>query len=356
VAQSQFQAESVYGMSWVRNVAVQETFARALPQRSLVVDWSRDIGLDQLEQQLRSSAGQTLLVIAAVVDGHLVAWDEQGARRFSIPWHRWYETVASLDMEIVLFDCAFGPGPKSKPDEDKLPDDEFVGRAATGLAHSLHAAGTATFLDFVSRFAREMAGVHWEQRHNVVGLIQSPATSRHRSEPSRVLSLETRFYCVQSSGDSMRLGEPAGRIFCLKPARDPYRDKAHVLAVRIGVAALSLLAAGILAGFCLWLRRAAPREGGRPAAPGLPVQLYYEPLRELNLTDQTVEDAALRQLSTLPGIKRLHLAGSSITDAGLKHIAKCKSLEIVTLRQTKVTTRGVQWLRRKLPGCQIRLD
>lgn len=59
-------------------------------------------------------------------------------------------------------------------------------------------------------------------------------------------------------------------------------------------------------------------------------------LRELTV-DTPIDDAALRHIGQLPGIRSLGLAKQDVGDAGLAHLGAMKSLERLDLRSTRVT-------------------
>jgi hypothetical protein len=72
-------------------------------------------------------------------------------------------------------------------------------------------------------------------------------------------------------------------------------------------------------------------------------------LHGTKFTDHHVE-----ALAWLPRLRELSLSGTNVTDAVLKQLGGLKRLEVLDLRGTRVTKKGVEGLRKALPGCRIK--
>ena len=69
-----------------------------------------------------------------------------------------------------------------------------------------------------------------------------------------------------------------------------------------------------------------------------------------------VQNASLRNLRGLAGLRVLALQGNPITDAGLEHLKKLANLDELRLVDTEVTSKGVADLQAALPNCKIIWD
>jgi len=79
----------------------------------------------------------------------------------------------------------------------------------------------------------------------------------------------------------------------------------------------------------------------------------FKNLTRLNLENTDISDAALEHLKALPNLEQLNLYGTNITDKGLEAFAKYPSLKVVYLWQTKVSKSGIEHLKKSLPKLQI---
>lgn len=79
----------------------------------------------------------------------------------------------------------------------------------------------------------------------------------------------------------------------------------------------------------------------------------FKNLTRLNLENTDITDASLEHLKTLPNLEQLNLYGTKITNSGLQVLAKFPSLKVVYLWQTKVSKSGIEQLRKSLPSLQI---
>ncbi|GAB2636418.1 ribonuclease inhibitor [Emticicia sediminis] len=79
----------------------------------------------------------------------------------------------------------------------------------------------------------------------------------------------------------------------------------------------------------------------------------FKNLIKLNLENTAITDASLEHLKTLPNLEQLNLYGTKITDSGLQTLAKYPSLKVVYLWQTKVSKLGIEQLKKASPKLQI---
>lgn len=79
----------------------------------------------------------------------------------------------------------------------------------------------------------------------------------------------------------------------------------------------------------------------------------FKNLTKLNLENTAITDASLEHLKTLPNLEQLNLYGTNITDKGLEVLAKYPNLKVVYLWQTKVSKSGIEQLKKALPKLQI---
>lgn len=79
----------------------------------------------------------------------------------------------------------------------------------------------------------------------------------------------------------------------------------------------------------------------------------FKNLTRLNLENTAVTDASLEHLKTLPHLEQLNLYGTKITDSGLQTLAKYPNLKVVYVWQTKVSKSGIEQLKKALPKLQI---
>lgn len=79
----------------------------------------------------------------------------------------------------------------------------------------------------------------------------------------------------------------------------------------------------------------------------------FKNLTKLNLENTEISDGALEHLKALPNLEQLNLYGTNITDKGLEALSKYPNLKVVYLWQTKVSKSGIEQLKRTLPKLQI---
>ncbi len=79
----------------------------------------------------------------------------------------------------------------------------------------------------------------------------------------------------------------------------------------------------------------------------------FKNLTRLNLENTDISDAALEHLKTLPNLEQLNLYGTNITDKGLEALIKYPNLKVVYLWQTKVSKSGIEQLKKASPKLQI---
>jgi Leucine-rich repeat (LRR) protein len=79
-------------------------------------------------------------------------------------------------------------------------------------------------------------------------------------------------------------------------------------------------------------------------------------LRWLDLRDTQVTDAGLKELGRMKSLEFLSLNGTKVTEAGLLHLHGLAGLITLNLTKTAVTAQGIAALRKALPGCQILSD
>jgi hypothetical protein len=76
-------------------------------------------------------------------------------------------------------------------------------------------------------------------------------------------------------------------------------------------------------------------------------------LKVLDLHTTGITDADLQQLRDLPALKELYLMNNPITDAGLEHLQGLKSLRILFRNGTEATQSGLAKLKQAIPGLQV---
>ena len=79
----------------------------------------------------------------------------------------------------------------------------------------------------------------------------------------------------------------------------------------------------------------------------------FKNLTRLNLENTNISDVTLEHLKALPNLEQLNLYGTNITDSGLLALSKYSSLKVVYLWQTKVSKSGIEHLKKSLPKLQI---
>jgi uncharacterized membrane protein len=79
----------------------------------------------------------------------------------------------------------------------------------------------------------------------------------------------------------------------------------------------------------------------------------FKNLTRLNLENTAITDASLEHLKTLSNLEQLNLYGTKITDSGLLTLAKFPNLKVVYLWQTKVSKSGIEQLKKASPKLQI---
>lgn len=79
----------------------------------------------------------------------------------------------------------------------------------------------------------------------------------------------------------------------------------------------------------------------------------FKNLTKLNLQNTAITDASLEHLKTLPNLEQLNLYGTNITDKGLEALIKYPNLKVIYLWQTKVSKSGIEKLKKALPKLQI---
>lgn len=79
----------------------------------------------------------------------------------------------------------------------------------------------------------------------------------------------------------------------------------------------------------------------------------FKNLKKLNLENTAITDASLGHLKTLPNLEQLNLYGTNITDRGLEALTKYPNLKVIYLWQTKASKSGIEQLRKSLPNLQI---
>lgn len=81
----------------------------------------------------------------------------------------------------------------------------------------------------------------------------------------------------------------------------------------------------------------------------------FKNLKKLNLENTAITDASLEHLKTLPNLEQLNLYGTNITDRGLEALTKYPNLKVVYLWQTKASKSGIEQLKKALPKLQIEM-
>ena len=79
----------------------------------------------------------------------------------------------------------------------------------------------------------------------------------------------------------------------------------------------------------------------------------FTDLRQLNLSRVELTDSGLEKLTGLASLDQLDLAGNPVTDAGLDHLRPLKSLRSLLLNDTKTTAAGQKQLVEAMPKLQI---
>lgn len=79
----------------------------------------------------------------------------------------------------------------------------------------------------------------------------------------------------------------------------------------------------------------------------------FKNLKKLNLENTAITDASLEHLKTLPNLEQLNLYGTNITDRGLEALTKYPNLKVIYLWQTKASKSGIEQLKKALPKLQI---
>jgi uncharacterized membrane protein len=79
----------------------------------------------------------------------------------------------------------------------------------------------------------------------------------------------------------------------------------------------------------------------------------FKNLTRLNLENTDISDVALEHLKVLPNLEQLNLYGTNITDKGLEVLTKYPNLKVIYLWQTKVSKSGIEQLKKALPKLQI---
>lgn len=81
---------------------------------------------------------------------------------------------------------------------------------------------------------------------------------------------------------------------------------------------------------------------------------HMSKLHQLHLSRSAVTDAGMKHVSRLSNIVSLRLNDTSISDVGLVHLAKLPKLQDLQVLNTKVTRKGIDALKRALPGVIVR--
>ena len=76
-------------------------------------------------------------------------------------------------------------------------------------------------------------------------------------------------------------------------------------------------------------------------------------LQELSLYDTAITNDGLVHMQDLRQLRILSLAATQITDKGLRNIQELKNLEALEISDTKVTSEGIESLQKHLPNCVI---
>lgn len=85
----------------------------------------------------------------------------------------------------------------------------------------------------------------------------------------------------------------------------------------------------------------------------LPRLLHLSGLKELYLSNTTIDDGNLHQIASLTGLRRLYIYHTEISDSALPGLFTMKWLKWLTFSGTMVTEEGLEVLRRELPGCKV---
>ncbi len=76
-------------------------------------------------------------------------------------------------------------------------------------------------------------------------------------------------------------------------------------------------------------------------------------LKRLGIRSNSISDAGLKNLAGHSELESLSLNSSSLTDTGLRHLCGMTKLESLSLARTQCTTEGVSKLQKALPICKI---
>lgn len=93
-----------------------------------------------------------------------------------------------------------------------------------------------------------------------------------------------------------------------------------------------------------------------PIREGRLEALRIHDLETLCLMRTRADDRTLESIRHMARLRHLNLTRTKVTDAGLKHLAGMPSLRMVILDRSLVTEQGAQWLRERLPGCEVRWE
>lgn len=82
----------------------------------------------------------------------------------------------------------------------------------------------------------------------------------------------------------------------------------------------------------------------------------FRRLRSLDLNGVDITDSGVACFEELTGLERLQLSGPGITDKGLKFLSRLSALkELLLFGCPNITEGGTDWLKSKLPDCNVRL-
>ena len=76
-------------------------------------------------------------------------------------------------------------------------------------------------------------------------------------------------------------------------------------------------------------------------------------LKTLDLSDNSLTDAAGPSLIRLGSIETLILDGNALTDAAIPDLGQLRGLRAISLQRTKITPTGLQQLQQALPLCLV---
>ena len=80
----------------------------------------------------------------------------------------------------------------------------------------------------------------------------------------------------------------------------------------------------------------------------------FAKMKILLLSGTKIDDQGLKYIQELRNLKELRLADTKITDEGLKHLFQLSNLRKIDLTRTQVSYAGIEDLKVKLPGLQVR--